>query len=49
MKMKAALDSKLVGEPVKLRYINGHTGPLGKGAMHRGVSDNAEEIADEKI
>ena len=43
MKMKAALDSKLVGEPIKLRYINGHTGPLGKGAKHRGVSDNAEE------
>lgn len=48
MKMKAALDSKLVGEPVKLRYINGHTGPLGKGAKHRGVSDNAEEMTDEQ-
>ena len=48
MKMKAALDSKLVGEPIKLRYINGHTGPLGKGAKHRGVSDNAEEMTDEQ-
>ena len=48
MKMKTALDNKLVGEPIKLRYINGHTGPLGKGAKHRGVSDNAEEMTDEQ-
>ena len=47
-KMKAALDSKIVGEPIKLRYINGHTGPLGKGAKHRGVSENAEEMTDEQ-
>ena len=46
-KMKRAVDSKLVGEPVKLRYINGHTGPLGKGAKHRGVSENADEMTDE--
>lgn len=48
LKMKAALDKKIVGEPIKLRYINGHTGPLGKGAKHRGVSDNAEEMTDEQ-
>lgn len=47
-KLKAALDSKVVGEPIKLRYINGHTGPLGKGARHRGVSANAEEMSDEQ-
>ena len=47
-RMKAAIDAKLVGEPVKLRYINGHTGPLGKGAKHRGVSENAEEMTDEQ-
>lgn len=46
-KMKNVLDSKVVGEPIKLRYINGHTGPLGKGAKHRGVSDNAEEMSDD--
>lgn len=45
-KMKFALDSELVGKPLKLRYINGHTGPLGKGAKHRGVSENAEEMTD---
>lgn len=45
-KMKAALESGMVGTPVKLRYINGHTGPLGKGARHRGVSANAEEMTD---
>ncbi len=48
LKMKAALDSKIVGEPIKLRYINGHTGPLGKGAKHRGVTENAEEMTDEQ-
>ncbi len=48
LKMKAALDAKIVGEPIKLRYINGHTGPLGKGAKHRGVSANAEEMTDEQ-
>lgn len=47
-RMKAALDSGIVGEPIKLRYINGHTGPLGKGAKHRGVSENAEEMTDEQ-
>ena len=47
-RMKAALDSKIVGEPLKLRYINGHTGPLGKGAKHRGVGENADEMTDEQ-
>ena len=47
-KVKNALDSGVVGKPIKLRYINGHTGPLGKGAKHRGVSDNAEEMTDDQ-
>lgn len=46
--LKAAEDKRLCGEPVKLRYINGHTGPLGKGAKHRGVSATAEEMTDEE-
>lgn len=44
--MKAALDSGMCGSLQKLRYINGHTGPLGKGARHRGVSETAEEMTD---
>ena len=48
LRMKAALDAKIVGKPLKLRYINGHTGPLGKGAKHRGVVANAEEMTDEQ-
>lgn len=48
LKMAAALEAKVVGEPIKLRYINGHTGPLGKGAKHRGVTENAEEMTDEQ-
>ena len=47
-KMKLALDSEIVGKSLKLRYINGHTGPLGKGAKHRGVSENADEMTDEQ-
>lgn len=46
LRMKAALDAGIVGEPLKLRYLNGHTGPLGKGAKHRGVSERAEEMTD---
>ncbi len=46
-RMKAALDAGIVGTPQKLRYINGHTGPLGKGAKHRGVAAKAEEMTDE--
>ena len=45
--LKAAAESGIVGEPIKLRYINGHTGPLGKGAKHRGVAAKAEEMTDE--
>ena len=47
-RMKNAIDSGIIGKPIKLRYINGHTGPLGKGAKHRGVSENAEEMTDEQ-
>ena len=47
-RMKAAIHKKIVCEPIKLRDINGHTGPLGKGAKHRGVSANAEEMTDEQ-
>jgi len=47
-RMKAAIDSGVVGKPIELRYINGHTGPLGKGAKHRGVTEKAEEMTDEQ-
>ena len=44
--MKAVLDTKKCGKLQKIRYINGHTGPLGKGAKHRGVATKAEEMTD---
>ncbi len=47
-KMQNALEQKVVGEPIKLHYLNGHTGPLGKGARHRGVAANAQEMTDEQ-
>lgn len=46
--MKVAMDSGRFGKLIKLRYLNGHTGPLGKGAKHRGVTDRAEEMSDEE-
>lgn len=46
-KLSAAVESGIVGKPIKMRYINGHTGPLGKGARHRGVAESAEEMTDE--
>ena len=47
-KMQQALEQRIVGEPIKLHYMNGHTGPLGKGAKHRGVTAKAEEMTDEQ-
>ncbi|MDO4293113.1 MAG: Gfo/Idh/MocA family oxidoreductase [Eubacteriales bacterium] len=44
--LKQAVEQRLVGEPVELRYMNGHTGPLGKGAKHRGVEESAEKMTD---
>lgn len=44
----AALRSGVVGKLIKTYYINGHTGPLGKGARHRGVSEAAQEMTDEE-
>lgn len=46
-KMMNAIESQIVGKPIKLNYINGHTGPLGKGAKHRGVTEKAQEISDD--
>jgi predicted dehydrogenase len=45
-RMKNALDKKIVGNLIKLSYINGHTGPLGKGARHRGVASAADTMTD---
>lgn len=47
-KQIAALESGVVGKLIKAFYINGHTGPLGKGAKHRGVSEKAQEMTDEE-
>ncbi len=41
-----AVEARLCGNPLKLEYSNGHTGPLGKGARHRGVTAQAEEMDD---
>ncbi len=47
-KQIAALNSGVVGKLIKGFYINGHTGPLGKGAKHRGVTEKAQEMTDQE-
>lgn len=47
-KQLAALESGVVGKLIKSFYINGHTGPLGKGAKHRGVTEKAQEMTDDE-
>lgn len=42
----AALQSGVIGKLTKVFYINGHTGPLGKGAKHRGVGEKIQEMTD---
>lgn len=46
LSFKALYDARPVGELIKLRYVNGHTGPLGAGARHRGVEGAAEALTD---
>ena len=46
--MKNALDMGVIGDLVKIRFLIGNTGPVGKGAIHRGVSEAAEEMTDEQ-
>lgn len=41
------VESGILGAPLRMRYLNGHTGPLGKGATHRGAEGIADEISDE--
>ncbi len=45
--LKNALDSRIIGSLIKIRYLNGHTGPLGPGAQHRGVNASVETLSDE--
>lgn len=46
--MKEILDSGIVGRLIKIYAPAGHTGPLGIGAKHRGVSEKAQEMTDEQ-
>lgn len=44
--VKKILDSGKIGELIKIRFLIGNTGPVGRGAMHRGVSEKAEAMTD---
>lgn len=44
----AALHSGVAGKLIKAFFCNGHTGPLGKGAKHRGVTEKAQEMTDDE-
>ena len=39
--MKKVIDSGVIGRPLQVKWRAGHTGPLGSGAHHTGVSENA--------
>lgn len=39
--MKRVLDEGTIGRPLQVKWRAGHTGPLGSGAHHTGVSQNA--------
>lgn len=46
--LKDALDKGIVGDLIRTSYLNGHTGPLGVGARHRGVTEAAEGMTDQE-
>ncbi len=44
--VKEIANSGIIGKPIKIEAHAGHTGPLGVGAKHRGVTETAEELTD---
>ncbi len=47
-KLDNVYQSGICGKLLKMHYINGHTGPLGIGARHRGVNAAADPMTDEE-
>lgn len=45
--MKRLVDQGKIGKVIGLQYRAGHTGPLGPGAKHRGVTETAEDMTPE--
>ena len=46
--VKNIIDSGKLGHILKIKFLIGNTGPLGRGAMHRGVNGATEEMTDEE-
>lgn len=46
--VKKLIDTGLVGDVIEVKTRMGHTGPLGPGAQHRGVSETAAPMTDEE-
>lgn len=46
--MKQLIDEGSIGRLIGLQYRAGHTGPLGPGAQHRGVSETADAMTPEE-
>ena len=46
--IKNIIDSGKLGRILKIRFLIGNTGPLGRGAMHRGVDGKTEEMTNEE-
>jgi len=45
--MKRLVDQGKIGDIIGLQYRAGHTGPLGPGAKHRGVTETADDMTPE--
>lgn len=48
LKMKELADQQIIGRILQFRIRTAHTGPLGMGARHKGVSDTAEAMSGEE-
>lgn len=44
LKLKALIDAGAIGRVLEVKHRVGHTGPLGSGATHGGVSETAESM-----
>lgn len=46
--IKSIIDSGKLGHVLKTKFLIGNTGPLGRGAMHRGVDGKTEDMTDDE-
>jgi predicted dehydrogenase len=47
-RMKEVVDAGRIGKIIEFKCRVGHSGPLGMGAKHKGVSQSADAMTDEE-